>query len=81
VNVGQDTTLRNCNVAKQLVQFLIIANGKLKMARNDTSLLVVTGSVASQLQDFSSEIFQNSGQVNRSTYTKALWSEPQEQKQ
>lgn len=79
MNVGQDTTLRNCHVAKQLVQFLIITNGKLEMARNDTSLLVVTGSVASQLQDFSSEILQNSGQVNRSTYTKLLWSEPQEQ--
>lgn len=81
MNVGQDTTLRNCNVAKQLVQFLIVANGELEMARNDTSLLVVTGSVTSQLQDFSSEILKNSSQVNRGTCTKALWSEPQEQKQ
>jgi hypothetical protein len=68
VDVGQDTTLSNGNMSKQLVQFLIVADGKLEMARNDTGLLVVTGSVTSQLQDFSGEILKDSGQVNRSTY-------------
>lgn len=72
VDVGQDTTLSNRNMSKQLVQFLIVADGKLEMARNDTGLLVVTGSVASQLQDFSGEILKNSGQVNRSTYMKGI---------
>lgn len=49
MNVGQDTTLGDGDVTKELVQLLIVPDSELKMARNDTGLLVVTGSVASQL--------------------------------
>jgi hypothetical protein len=64
VNVGQDTALGNGDVAEELVQFLIVANGELEMARNDAGLLVVTGSVTSQLEDFRSQVLQDRGQVN-----------------
>jgi len=47
VNVWQDTTLGNSNVPEKFVQFLIVTDGELKMARNDTGLLVITGSVTS----------------------------------
>lgn len=47
MNVRKNTTLCNRNVAKELVQFFVIADGKLEMTRNDTGLLVVTSSVAS----------------------------------
>jgi hypothetical protein len=53
VNVGQDTTLCDCDVAEEFIQFLVIADGELKMARDDTGLLVVTSCVTSQLKDFS----------------------------
>jgi hypothetical protein len=54
VNVWQHTALCDCDVTEKLVQFLIIANGKLEMTGDDTGLLVITGSVASQLKDFGS---------------------------
>ena len=53
VNIGKDTTLSNCDVSEQLVQFLVISDRELKMTWDDTGLLVVTGGVASQLEDFS----------------------------
>ena len=47
MNVGQDTTLRNGDMSEKLVQFLIVADGELEMTGDDTSLLVVSGGVAS----------------------------------
>lgn len=67
MNVGEDTTLGNGDVAQKLVQFLIVTDGELKMTGNDTGLLVVTSGVTSQLEDFRSEIFQDSSEVDGST--------------
>jgi hypothetical protein len=72
MDVGQDTTLGNGDMAEELVQFLIVADGELKMTGDDTGLLVVTSSVASQLEDFSSEVLENSSEVNWSTSTNTL---------
>lgn len=51
MNVWQNTALGNGDMTKKLIQFLIVANGELKMTGNDTGLLVVTSSVASQFED------------------------------
>jgi hypothetical protein len=67
MNVGQDTTLRNGDMSEKLVQFLIVADGELEMTGDDTSLLVVSGGVASQLEDFSRKIFENGSEVDRGT--------------
>lgn len=67
MDVRKDTTLSDGHMPKQLIQLLVVANGQLKMAGNDTRLLVVTGSVASQFEDFSGEVFQNSGEIDGST--------------
>jgi hypothetical protein len=72
VNVGQDTTLGDCDVAEQLVQFLIVADGELEMTGDDTGLLVVASSVASQLKDFSGEVLKDSSQVHGGTGTNTL---------
>ena len=72
VNVGEDTTLGDCDVAEQLVQLLIVADGELEMTGDDTGLLVVTGGVASQLEDLSSEVLKDGGQVDWSTSTDTL---------
>ena len=53
MNVGQNTTLRDCDVSEKLVQFLIVSDGELQMTRDDTGLLVITSGVTSQLEDFS----------------------------
>lgn len=45
MNVRQNTTLRDGNVTKKLVQFLVISDCELEMTGNDTRLLVITSSV------------------------------------
>lgn len=72
VDVGQDTTLGDGDVAQELVQFLIVADGELQVAGDDTRLLVVAGGVASQLEDLSSQVFEHSSQVHGSTGTDTL---------
>ena len=54
VNVGQDTTLGDGDMAKELIQFLIVTDSELKMTRDDTGLLVVTSGVTGQLKNLSS---------------------------
>ena len=72
MNVGEDTALGDGNVSEKLVQLLIVADGELKVAGDDTGLLVVARSVASQLEDFGSEVLKNSGQVDGGTGTDTL---------
>ena len=67
MNVGEDTTLGDGDVAEKLVQLLIVADGELKMTRDDTGLLVVTSGIASQLEDFGSQVLENSGEVDWGT--------------
>jgi len=62
VNVGEDATLGNGDVAQQLVQLLIVPDGELEMTGNDTRLLVVTSSIASQLKNFSGEVLEDGSQ-------------------
>jgi hypothetical protein len=72
VDVGQNTTLGDGDVTQKLVQLLIVADGELEVTGNDTGLLVVTGGVTSQLEDFSSEVLENGSEVDGSTGTNTL---------
>ena len=72
MNVGQDTTLGDGDVTQQLVQLLIVADGELQMPGDDTGLLVVTGGVASQLENLGSEVLEDGGQVDGGTGTDTL---------
>jgi len=72
VNVGKDTTLGDRDVTEKLVQLLIVADGELQVTGDDTGLAVVTGGVASQLEDFGSEVLEDSGEVDGSTSTNTL---------
>jgi hypothetical protein len=72
VNIGEDTTLSNGDVTEKLVQFLVIADGKLEMTWDDAGLLVVAGGVASQFQDFSSKILKDGSEIDRGTRTNPL---------
>jgi hypothetical protein len=67
VNVRQNTTLGDGDVTKELVQFFVIADGQLKMAWDDTSLLVVTSGIASQFENFCCEVLKYGGEVDGST--------------
>lgn len=66
MNVGQDTTLGNGDMAQELVQFLIVPDGELEMAGNDTGLLVVASCVASQLKNLSGKVLEDGSQVDGS---------------
>lgn len=72
VDVGEDTTLGDGDVTQKLVQLLIVADGKLEVTRDDTGLLVVTGRVTSQLENFSSQVLQNGSEVHGGAGTDTL---------
>jgi hypothetical protein len=72
VDVGQNTTLGDGDVAEKLVQLLIVADGELEVTRDDTGLLVVASGVASKLEDLSCQVLENSGEVDGSASTDTL---------
>lgn len=67
VDIGQHTTLGDCDVAQELVQFLIIANSELEVARDDSSLLVVASGITGQFENLGSKVLENGSKVNGST--------------
>ena len=72
LDVRQYTSLGDGNTCQKLVQLLVIPDGQLQMARVDSLLLVVTGGVASQLENFSSKVLHHGSKVNRSASTDSL---------
>ena len=72
LDVGEDTTLGNGDTREKFVQFLVVADGKLEMTGDDPGLLVVTGGVASELEDLSCEVLHDSCQVHGGSGTDAL---------
>ena len=72
VDVGEDTTLGNSDSSQQLVQLFVVTDGQLKMAWVYPLFLVVSGSVASQLKDLSSEVLHDGSQIDWGTSTYSL---------
>ena len=72
LDVGQDTTLGDGHAGQKLVQLLVVADGQLKVTGDDPGLLVVTGSVSSQLENFSAEVFQDGSEVHGCTSSYSL---------
>ena len=69
LDVGEDSTLGNGNSSEQFVQLLVITDGELKVTGDDPGLLVVTGSVTSQLEDLSSQVLHDGSHVDWGTST------------
>ena len=67
LDVGEDSTLGNGDSGKQFVQLLVITDSKLKVTGDDPGLLVVTGSIACQLKDLSSQVLHDSSHVDGGT--------------
>jgi len=72
LDVRQNSTLSDGDAREQLVQLFVVADGELEMTGDDASLLVVTGSVAGQLEDFSGQVLHNGSQVDGGTSTDTL---------
>jgi hypothetical protein len=60
------------DVSKQLVELLIVSDGELQVTWDDSRLLVVSGSVSSQLEDFGAKVFQDGGEVDWGSSTNSL---------
>ena len=72
LDVRQHTALGDGHTAEELVQFLVVADGQLKVTGDDTGLLVVAGSVAGELEDLSGEVLHDGGEVHGGTGTDAF---------
>jgi len=67
MDIRQDTARGNRDTTKELVQLLVVLDGKSDVTGHDTALLVVTGGVASKLQDFGAEVLQDGSKVHGGT--------------
>ena len=67
VDVGKNSTRGNGDASEQLVQLLVVLDGKGDVAGHDTALLVVPGGVASKLQDLGTEVLEHGSEVDGST--------------
>ena len=65
LDVGEDSTLGDGDAGQKFVELLIVPDGQLKVTRDDPGLLVVPGSVTSELKDFGSEVLHDGGEVDR----------------
>ena len=72
LDVGEDSTLGNGDSGQKFVQLLVVADGQLQVAGDDAGLLVVTGSIAGQLEDLSSQVLHDCSQVDWGTSTDTL---------
>ena len=59
VDVWKNTTSSNSDTSQQLAQLLIIAYCQLNVARDNSSLFVITSSIACQLKDLSCKVLQD----------------------
>ena len=67
VDVGQNPSLGDGDSSQKHVELLIVPDGELEVTGDDPHLLVVPGSVPSQLEDLGSEVLHDSSQVDGSS--------------
>ena len=71
MDVGQNTAGSDGHTAEELVELLVVADGQLDVAGHNAGLLVVAGSISGKLEDLSSEVLEDGGQVHGGTSTDA----------
>lgn len=59
------------DISQQTVQFLIVLDGQGDVTGDDTRLLVVAGSISSELKNLCTEVLKDGGQVDGSSGTHA----------
>ena len=67
VDVGENTAGGNGDATEELVELLVVADGKLDVAGDDALLLVVTGGVAGELEDLGGEVLEDGSEVHWGT--------------
>ena len=69
MDVGENTAGGDGDATEQLVELLIVLDGQGDVAGDDAGLLVVTGGVASELEDLSTEVLEDGGEVDTGANT------------
>ena len=64
MDVGEHSTLRDGDTAQELVEFLVVPDGELDVARDDAGALVVLGGVSGELEKFGGEVLEDGGEVD-----------------
>ena len=72
MDVGEDTSSSDGGGVHQSVELLVVADGELDVAGDDSGLLVVLGGVSGELENLSCEVFEDGGEVHGGTSTDAL---------
>jgi len=72
LDVRQDTSLGDGDTGQKFVQLLVVSDGELKVAGDDSGLLVVTSSISSQLENLSCEVLHDGGHVDGGTGSDTL---------
>ena len=72
LDVGEDTSLGDGDSSEQFVQLLVVTDGQLEVTGDDPGLLVVTGSITSQLEDLSCQVLHDSSHVDGGSSSNTL---------
>ena len=72
VDVGENSSLRDGDVAEELVQLFVVADGELDVTRSHPGALVVLGGVTSELEKLGGEVLKYRGHVDRSSRADTL---------
>jgi len=72
LDVGENTTLSDGDTTEEFVQLFVVSDGELEMSRDDSGLLVVSGSVSGQFENFSGQIFEDGSKVDGSAGSNSL---------
>ena len=67
VDVGENTTGGNSGAAEKSVEFLVVSDGQLNVAGDDSCLLVVLCGISSKFEDLSGEVLKNGSEVHWGT--------------
>ena len=67
LDIWENTSLSNGDATEEFVKFFVVLDGELKVTWDDTSLLVVTSSVASEFKDLGGHVLEDSGGVDGCT--------------
>ena len=67
MDVWQNAAGCDGDASEQLVELLVVADGKLDVTWDDALLLVVAGGVACELEDLGSKVLEDGGEVHWGT--------------
>jgi len=57
---------------EELVEFLVVSDGEENVSGDDSGLLVVLSGVSSQLENLSSQVFEDGGEIDGGTSTNSF---------